>query len=332
MSSLIDTIKDLDWATYLFCLNDQINLEDLVMTYSDQAMSKGSGFAESNPGSSKLWSKRRSASAIAAVTLFLTGAAMPAAAQIKLTQTPLSEQTSVEDMGGQLLTDVEIQQIMDDVIAEETSGWSAEEKAVMKAVMALEIDDASLLKLMELSEDEILQAVKSNPKLAPLKAMEFSDAALEKAFPAFAIRWLWTVLGNISKAVTIDVIRELVRVSASDFSSIFSAMRRGDMTSLRRILATSFPRNQTFASMVSVGASSFCGKATLSFTPRMCSMFAGGARRIFVTFRNRFNGRRSSGSSYRPSRPSFFRRNRALASPSASPKDTLYTTEKALMK
>ena len=302
------------------------------MTYSDQAMSKGSGFAESNPGSSKLWSKRRSASAIAAVTLFLTGAAMPAAAQIKLTQTSLSEQTSVDVASESLFTEAEIQQLVDDVMAAETSGWSAEEKAVMKAVMALEIDEASLLKLVELSEDEMLQAVKSNPKLAPLKAMALSDAAFEKVVPAFAIRGLVAVLRNIAKAATIDVIRELVRVSSRDFSSIFSAMRRGDMSGLRRILATSFPRNQTFASMVSVGASSFCGNATFNFIPRRCSMFAGGARRLFEMLRNRFNGRRSSWSSYRPSRPSFFRRNRALASPSASPKDTLYTTEEALMK
>ncbi|MEO1591620.1 MAG: hypothetical protein AAFU71_10045 [Cyanobacteria bacterium J06632_22] len=187
------------------------------------------------------------------------------------------------------LSEAEIQQIVDEVVAQETKDWGTAEKAAMKAVMAVDVDETYLMKVADMSEAELMEEIKSNEKLSGLKGLALADSAGVKALKA---AWLvrtaaWAGARLINSAAE-GVLREIIRMSWPNLSSMFSALMAGDMPRFRTALARSFPRHQTFANVAGAAASSFCDTATFGLRQRACRSFASAART--AAYRIRRNG------------------------------------------
>ncbi|MEO0771182.1 MAG: hypothetical protein AAFY72_17460 [Cyanobacteria bacterium J06649_4] len=240
--------------------------------------------------------------AFAAAALLVAGATLPAAAKTK-TQ-PVSDAVvsgAVESATGEItdfesipttargLSEAEIQQIVEAVVAEETSDWSKSEKSMMKAVMALDVDDAYLMKMTELSTDELLSQVKSDQKLSGVKAvMSYDEAGAKNFLMASGLRLAARAGAEVFRAVGRDVIIDILRMSASHGYQMFSALRTGDMPRFRTLMTRAFPRSRTFARLTGVAASSFCNTTTFGFRQRACGAFANAAQRGYNRVRSQW--------------------------------------------
>ncbi|MEL7351941.1 MAG: hypothetical protein AAF171_11350 [Cyanobacteria bacterium P01_A01_bin.116] len=287
------------------------------MTYTPETPSVNSPSA----GARSVWKKKNRLSAMFATALFLAGTAMPAVAQVKLAgsvapDTAIAQNTAQFPESDDASTQAIIDEIVAEVVAEQTSEWDAEGKAVMKTVMDLEIDEAYLTKLSELPKDELVKQIKTDDKLSPLKGMTFSEEASDKAFQALALRVASFAGARLFEAVRGSVINEILRMSASNLYSMFTALRRGDMRQFRSSLSSAFPTSRTFVRLVGTAASSFCGTATLGSTPKTCTAFTNAAQTALFRARSAFIRNFSpSRRTYRPTRRTYRPTRRTYSTP-----------------
>lgn len=234
--------------------------------------------------------RRRRLGVIAATALFFAGTTLPAVAQ--MTELPqaapkVSPTATASGLRAGTLSEADLEQIVAAVVAQETAQWTKEEKAVMTAVMELPVDGAYLMKLSELSESDLLKAVKNDEKLSALKAVPMSDQAANKVLPAVAVRLAaWTGARLVSE-VTGSVVTDLIQLSLPNMLSMFNALRVGDVGEFRSLLSEAFT-SRSFVTVVGTAASSFCDTATVGTTPKTCRAFTSAAQSAFRQARGRF--------------------------------------------
>ena len=217
------------------------------------------------------WHKR--GIAVVLLTLFGMGLSLPTLAQQKL-------QTVEEKIGTDLLESnfsatnsptADFNKSISQFIAAETSHLSKAEQQAIQALLPLQLEDATLAALSNLSDSDFQTQLKSNQKLSKLPA----DTASLKFSPAvFAAARLAGHMRSIGKAALLGNVIGAIRAAEFDFPSMFSALSSGDTEEFSSLLSEALPRHTTFVEAISTGATFACNTATIDLTPDVCSRFS----------------------------------------------------------
>jgi hypothetical protein len=166
-------------------------------------------------------------------------------------------------------------------ITAETSHLSKAEQQALQALLSLQLEDATLAELSNLSDFDFQVQLKSNQKLSKLPA----DTASLKFSPAvFAAARLAGHMRSIGKAALLGNVIGAIRAAEFDFPAMFSALSSGDTEEFSSLLSEALPRHTTFVEAISTGATFACNTATIDLTPDVCSRFSGFVRGTIVRY------------------------------------------------
>ncbi|MBE9060256.1 hypothetical protein [cf. Phormidesmis sp. LEGE 11477] len=235
------------------------------------------------------WQRR---SSVVLLALFGVSTTLPVLAQTKpITSTVLSDAYSdtysdkAQGSNDQSFSYSGFDLSIDQFIAAETSHFSLEEKQALHALIQLDLEESTLSTLSNLADAELKTQLKAqfknNPKFNKLPA----EIASAKFSPAvFAAARLAGYMRSIGKAVLLGNVVGAIRAAEFDFPAMFSALSTGDTTEFASLLSAALPRQTTFVSAVSTGATFACNTATLDLTPGVCDRFSSFMRSTLVRY------------------------------------------------
>ncbi|MGD1867285.1 MAG: hypothetical protein ACFB0D_22270 [Phormidesmis sp.] len=242
----------------------------------------------------------RRLSALSLTLLFLAGGSLSAVAQSKVPAAIASssgQTSSTQTFGSQTFSsqlnesaqlETDIQQMVAQVIAAETTNWSPAQKTALKEMEAMGLKNEELIAIASLTPSEMSTQLKSNPKLSKLSTISISNEEALKLAPTLLLsRYLF----NIGRAALWGSVISAIRSADFDYRAMTSALTSGNTREFMSLLSDGFTTDQSrFTHLVGTAATFACGSATLDVTPGLCSRFASGMQKIFTRV-NRSNTR-----------------------------------------